>query len=196
MFSFSKKSYSRFTDEELMLYMLQAKEQAFTELYNRYAKQMLYFFYQRLYRDEQKSQDFLQDLFLKLLEKQQLFDGSKKFKTWLYTLAANMCKNEYRKDAVRGTKVKDSILEEVAENVPTLFLTDRFDKDIFAANLNAELDEMGENHRLTFLLRYQEEFTIAEISEILGCAEGTVKSRLFYCTKKLAAKLSAFNPQN
>ena len=76
-----------------MLYVLQGKEKAFTELYTRYAKPMLYFFYQRLYQDEPKAQDFLQDLFLKIIEKPQLFDRDKKFKTWLYTVATNMCKN-------------------------------------------------------------------------------------------------------
>ena len=181
---------------ELMLYIAQGKEQAFTELYNRYAKSMLYFFYQRLYCDEQKAQDFLQDLFLKLLDKQHLFDGSKKFKTWLYTLAANMCKNEYRKDEVRGTRVNDFAFEDVAENLLDDVLMNGYDKQVFAANLNNELNKMDDNHRLTFLLRYREEFSITEISQILGCAEGTVKSRLFYCTKKLAIKLSAFNPQN
>ena len=196
MFSYSKKSYNSFSDEELMLYISQGKEEAFTELYHRYAKQMLYFFYQRLYQDEQKAQDFLQDLFLKSLEKHQLFDGSKKFKTWLYTLAANMCKNEYRRDAVRGSKVDGIVFDDVAENLSDKILTDRFDQNMFATNLKTELNKMDENHRNTFLLRYQEDFSINEISEILDCPEGTVKSRLFYCTKKLAVKLSAFNPQN
>jgi RNA polymerase sigma-70 factor (ECF subfamily) len=196
VFTFSNKSYSSFTDEELMLYVSQGKEKAFTELYHRYARRMLYFFYQRLYQDEQKAQDFLQDLFLKILEKQQLFDGSKKFKTWIYTLAANQCKNEYRKDAVRGLKVTDFVLDDMPENLSALILPDRFDKNLFATNLKTELNKLDENHRLTFLLRYQEEFSINEISEILGCAEGTVKSRLFYCTKKLALRLRAFNPQN
>lgn len=195
MFLFSKKAYSDLTDEGLMLYILDGKEKAFTELYRRYAKRMLYFFYQRLYQDEQKAQDFLQDLFLKILEKPQLFDQNKKFKTWLYTLAANLCKNEYRKDAVRGVKVNDFAFNDVEEIQAAFILPDRFDKNLFAANLKIELNKMEENQRITFLLRYQEEFSINEISEILGCAEGTVKSRLFYCTKKLALKLRAFDPK-
>jgi len=179
-----------------MLYISEGKEKAFTELYNRYAKSMLYFFYQRLYQDESKAQDFLQDLFLKILEKSQLFDQNKKFKTWLYTLATNMCKNEYRRVAARGTKVNEFALNDIQELQPAFFLPDKFDKELFAVNLNIELNKLEENQRTTFLLRYQEEFSINEISEILGCAEGTVKSRLFYCTKKLALKLRIFDPQN
>src|ERR1700712_473931 len=103
-----------------MLFIADGKEKAFTELYERYSKKMLYFFYQRLYQDKQKAQDFLQDLFLKILEKPQLFNADKKFKTWIYTLAANMCKNEYRKDAVRGIKVDEEVGNSIAEISTTL----------------------------------------------------------------------------
>jgi len=164
-------------------------------LYHRYAKPMLYFFYQRLYQDEQKAQDLLQDLFLKIVERPEQFNRDKKFKTWLYTIAANMCKNEYRKDAVRGVKINYVHLNDMPE-IETVFLPDRFDKALFAATLTTELNKLNESQRDVFLLRYQEECSINEISEILGCAEGTVRSRLFYCIKKLAVSLRAFNPQN
>jgi RNA polymerase sigma-70 factor (ECF subfamily) len=179
-----------------MLFVLDGKEKAFTELYQRYSKKMLYFFYQRLYQDEQKAQDFLQDLFFKILEKPHLFNADKKFKTWIYTLAANMCKNEYRKDAVRGVKVEGFAFNDVPETHAAGMLNDRYDQNIFAANLKTELNKLEEDQRVTFLLRYQEELSISQISEILDCPEGTVKSRLFYCTKKLAIKLKAFDPQN
>jgi RNA polymerase sigma-70 factor (ECF subfamily) len=195
VFSFSNKTYHAFADEALILYVAQGKEKAFTVLYERYSKRMLYFFYQRLYQDEQRAQDFLQDLFLKVLEKSGSFDPNKKFKTWIYTLAANMCKNEYRRDAVRGLKVNDFAFDDIQELSSVIF-TGKFDADLFIANLKTELDKLDDSQRITFLLRYQEELSVNEISEILGCAEGTVKSRLFYCSKKLAIKLKEFNPQN
>jgi RNA polymerase sigma-70 factor (ECF subfamily) len=179
-----------------MLLISEGKEEAFTQLYTRYAKRMLYFFYQRLYQDEQKAQDFLQDLFLKLLEKAASFDSNKPFKTWVYTLATNMCKNEYRRDAVRGVKVNDFAFEDMPEHQPALIFAGKFDKNLFAVNLKTELNKLDEHHRTTFILRYQEELSVSEISEVMDCAEGTVKSRLFYCTKKLAVKLRAFDPQN
>ena len=43
-----------------------------------------------------------------------------------------------------------------------------------------------------FVLRYREGFSIREISEVLECSEGTVKSRLFYTCRKLAKKLHEF----
>ena len=48
--------------------------------------------------------------------------------------------------------------------------------------------------RSTFLLKFQENFTIKEISKILNCSEGTIKSRLFKTTKLLAKALQAYDP--
>ena len=48
--------------------------------------------------------------------------------------------------------------------------------------------------KTTFRLRYQENQSIREIGQSLDCSEGTVKSRLFYTTKKLARMLDALNP--
>ena len=47
-----------------------------------------------------------------------------------------------------------------------------------------------------FLLRYQQELSIKEIAAILGCPEGTVKSRIFYTLKKLSEKLQYFKPDH
>ena len=45
-----------------------------------------------LNKDLDLSQDFVQEIFLKILEKKHLYDPSKKFYTWLFTIASNMCK--------------------------------------------------------------------------------------------------------
>ena len=52
-----------------MLFISNGKEKAFNELYKRYSKKMLFFFYSKLNKDEEKSNDFLQDLFIKIIEK-------------------------------------------------------------------------------------------------------------------------------
>jgi RNA polymerase sigma-70 factor (ECF subfamily) len=188
------KNYSISSDEELMLFISHGKEKAFDELYKRYSKRMLFFFYQKLARDDEKAQDFLQDLFLKLIEKPHLFNPNQKFITWIYTLAANMCKNEYRQSAVRGVKTDDFDFNALKEVLPLLNLPDKFDQHLFAKRLDLALDNLDESHRSVFILRYREDLSIKEISHILGCVEGTVKSRLFYTIQKLSFTLQIFNP--
>jgi RNA polymerase sigma-70 factor, ECF subfamily len=188
------KNFSASSDEELMLFISKGEEKAFDELYKRYSKRLLYFFYQKLSRDEDSAQDFLQDLFLKLIQKPQSFDPNQRFIVWIYALAANMCKNEYRKAAIRGVKADDFDLNAVKEKLPVLNLPDKFDQHLFASQLDIALGDLGESHRLVFILRYKEDLSIKEISQVLGCAEGTVKSRLFYTIQRLSFKLEIFNP--
>lgn len=72
----------------------------------------------------------------------------------------------------------------------------KYDQRQFFSALQNELDQMEIEQQTTFLLRFQQNLSIKEISNILECSEGTIKSRLFYTTKKLAARLKDFNPNN
>jgi RNA polymerase sigma-70 factor (ECF subfamily) len=60
--------------------------------------------------------------------------------------------------------------------------------------IQLELRNMEPEQRSTFLLRFQENLSIKEISQILNCAPGTVKSRIFYISKKLNNRLKQYNP--
>tara|TARA_R110001592_G_scaffold111529_3_gene308995 strand:- start:4223 stop:4753 length:531 start_codon:yes stop_codon:yes gene_type:complete len=173
-----------------MLFIVKGKEEAFNEMYKRYSKKMLYFFYSKLYQDQEKANDFLQSLFLKIIEQTEKFDASQKFSTWIYTLAYNMCKNEYRK----GKNLKKFQEEYSLNTIESVVINpNQHDLDYFNMQLTLHLNNLGKNHKETFILKYQQELSIKEISLIMNCAEGTVKSRLFYVTKTLAEKLKEFN---
>lgn len=173
-----------------MLFIVKGKEEAFNEIYKRYSNKMLFFFYSKLNRNQEKSNDFLQDLFLKIIENPQQFDTSKKFSTWIYTVANNMCKNEYRKN---NTIVSEYNLDFILENESSDYI-DKQDRKLFNKELQNQLDNLAESKHTTFVLRFQQHLSIKEISQIMECSEGTVKSRIFYTLKKLAEKLNIFNP--
>ena len=187
--------YQNKSDEQLMEGIKIGEMQAFDELYLRYSKRLLHFFFRMLNRDTEKAQDFLQDIFLKIVEKPHLFDTQKRFSTWVFTVANNMCKNEYRRLQVRqdgSIYVGDFNVTENDIVLPKI--EQQIDSKHFKKMVVEELANMSEVKRSVFLLRYQEQFSVKEISEILHCSEGTVKSRLFYTTKTLAEKLQAYNP--
>ena len=175
-----------------MLLVQKKDEKAFNVLYHRYAKRMLFFFYTRLYQDEYKAQDALQDLFVKVLDKLDTFDVTKRFSSWIYAIAANMCKNEYRKQERSWTHDKNVDLTVLID--PTVFgvFSSASDKAYFVETLQKELQLMSEENRMIFLLRHQDGLTVPEISEAVDCPEGTVKSKLFYTVKKLQERLSEF----
>ncbi|UCF63290.1 MAG: sigma-70 family RNA polymerase sigma factor [bacterium] len=191
--NFLRKKYKLTSDEQLMMFVQQGNEDAFLELYERYSKKLLYYFYRMLFGDHEKAQDFLQDLFLKIVEKPELFDHQKKFSTWLYTIAHNQCKNEYRRLEIRrrfNQKEKDSGKFSESGNGMEKYL----DTKLFQSALEKKLYKLGPEQRLIFILRFQEDLSIKEISEITGMKEGTLKSRLFYLTRKLGQDLKDLNP--
>jgi RNA polymerase sigma-70 factor, ECF subfamily len=185
-----RNTYRHLSDEELMLRLLEREREAFPVLYDRYAGEMVNFFYRRLGRDEAKAQDFLHDLFLKLLNDPGKFTPGRSFRPWLYSIALNMCKNEYRSLKVR----EDYRLSGIPDVTGGYGGPEKMDMKRFEQELRAKLDLLDEIHREVFLLRYQEELTIADIAELMGCPEGTVKSRLFYTLKALSMQLKVFNP--
>lgn len=187
-------SYKNFSDNKLMELIVKRDALAFSEIYDRYNGLMINYFYKMLWQDREKAEDFMQDLFTKIIEKPKLYDTSRNFKTWLFSVANNMCKNEYRKQAVRantanniedGVQVKD-------ENIGAMEQTDN---NTFNKKLHEELDRLDEKQKSTFIMRYFDDMPIREIAEALDCSEGTVKSRLFYTLKKLAVSLKEFSPQ-
>jgi RNA polymerase sigma-70 factor (ECF subfamily) len=191
-----KHRYRKLSDEKLMEFIQRGDTSAFDELYHRYSQRLLLYFFRELGGDEQKAQDFLQDAFLKIVEKPGLFDPERKFSTWIFTVAYNICKNEYRRLGTRSVVDSSANMDEISQDFNSDYhqVERNIDQKTFKSALMEELQKFDDGHRSAFLLRYQQNFSIKEISEILGCSEGTVKSRLFYTTQKLANKLKVFNP--
>jgi len=169
---------------------------AFNELYDRYSQRLLLYFYRTLGGDQDKAQDFLQDIFLKVIDKPELFDTERRFSSWIFTVAHNLCKNEYRRLETRKAVENNPDINPVSQSLQSTnpYPERDVDQNDFKNALFQELDKLDENHRSAFLLRYQQNLCIEEISEILNCPEGTVKSRLYYTAKRLATRLRAFKP--
>ena len=186
------KTLRKNSDVELMLLIRKGNKEAFSALYDRYSDKLVRFFYRMLKKDLEKAQDFMHDIFVRIIENPALFDTSKRFDTWIFHIAYNMCKNEYRKMTVRDEYHESQIYRElyIDENG-----RNKIDHQKFSEELNENLDLLDEKQRTVFLLRYQQDLSLREIAGIMDCPEGTVKSRLFYATKVLSEKLKVFDPK-
>jgi RNA polymerase sigma-70 factor (ECF subfamily) len=145
------------------------EEKAFNEIYKRYSKRMLFFFYTRLYQDEQKAQDCLQDLFLKVLDKLETFDTGQRFSSWIYAIASNMCKNEYRKNERSWKEDHYFDWTQLVDSKAFGSFDSESDKTLFIDSLQEQLSEMSDENRMIFLLRHQDGLTVPEISDIVDC---------------------------
>jgi len=188
--SIFSKSYEKYSDEQLMAAVAKGKESAFRQLYRRYADRMYRYFLRMLKYKVADAEDFTQELFAKLIEKPEAFDPSRRFSTWIYTLASNMIKNEYRRrdrrltiEPINGQEVPDS---------PDCWI-EELDMPVVREYLALAVQNLDKKHRQCFLLRYESQRSIQEISEILDCPEGTVKSRIYYAVRKLSSQLKVLN---
>lgn len=177
------KNYKNHTDEELMSFIQKGKEAAFNELYSRYSNRLLHFMYRMLGQDEAKAQDFLQDLFLKIVNDPWKFDLGKNFKTWVFTVAANQCKNSYRQKNKAAVNI-----DQIAE-ISATDNTNSIDNAAFKTELKQRLNELPPVYKEVFILRYHEGLSLNEIALVANCPLGTVKSRLHSATKALSKKL-------
>lgn len=174
-----------------MKQIVSGDQAAFSELYLRYKSRMYYYFYRMLGNSAEHANDFLQELFLKLIEKPESYNPSYNFSTWLYSVANNMCKNEYRRRSVQNEYHSVESLVHLHDfQSDSIIEPEQIIEKIFQT-----LDQLGEEHSSAFLLRYREGFSIKEVAEILELPEGTVKSRLFYAKKLLAEKLEYLKDQ-
>lgn len=186
-----KNGLNDYSDEELMLAIQHGEKLAFNELYARYSDKLYGYLLKMLWYNEVRAQDLLQDLFAKIITQPHLFDTERSFKTWIYTIASNLCKNEFKRNEVRKGTVNG------VEQFHTLSTDENLDKKIqenqFRDALTEELKRLDDKHREVFVLKHIDGLSIKEISEITGANEGTVKSRLFYAIKKLADSLKMFD---
>ena len=182
-----RKNITRLTDEDLMLAIKNGNQAAFTELYSRFNKRLYYYFYRMLASDIELANDFLQDIFLKIVHKPELYNPEYKFSNWIFSVAHNMCKNEYRKREVRkivqSTENPDQYIEELSANTT-------IDKENLIADVFNELKMLDENQRSILILKYKENFSIKEISAILELPIGTIKSRLYYARLELSKRVA------
>jgi len=143
-------------------------------LYKRYSKPMLNFFYFSLQNDNEKAKDFVHDLFIRIIENKNKFNTKQQFKPWIYGIASNMCKNEYRSNTVIQ-KFRNHVTQS-AEIIASEKEND----------LNNCICNLKQEHRSLIVMRFKLKLSISEMAAIYECPEGTIKSRLFYATKELS----------
>ncbi len=173
-------------DNELMKRVAGADQAAFTELYNRWAGKIRYFFLRLYGYDYDTADDRTQDTFLKVLEHAKKFDADQNFSPWLYAIACNLYKNDMRRRKL-DQHFRETAITETSVEMPA---ADRKMEIQSSVKLvHQYLEKLDPEVKTIFLLRHAGELTIPEIARATGCPEGTVKSRLFYAMKKMSENL-------
>lgn len=186
---------SDLSDEELVTAHLEGRAGAFQLLYDRYRDRLVHFIIRKT-GDPDRAQDLVQEAFIRVTRHLHRFDTSKKFSTWVYTIASNLSKNELRNRSrsplVLFQKLQNSwdddhrpLQFEDSRMRPDDLYRKRFLKRI----VEETVEELPEHHRLVFRLRELEGKSYEEIAEITGVNLGTVKSRLHRARNSFAQRI-------
>ena len=172
------------SDGDLVARFIEGESFRFNELVQRYSHRLLNFIF-RIIGDRERSEDLVQETFIRVYRHIHRFDQRKKFSTWVYTISSNLAKNELRNRTRNPLVYFQNLIKEWEDDRRPLEFADRSGRpdDLFRKRHLRELvdqavEKLPEHHKVVFVLRESEGKSYEEIAEITGCSLGTVKSRL------------------
>ena len=184
------------TDEEVVVDYLNGNKDSFTEIVNRYLK-MIYNFSYRLTGNEKVAEDITQEVFLKAWKNLKKFDTTKSFKTWIFSITKNTCIDYLRKrkdvpmslfeSEDGGNIVKDNLTDEELK-ADEIFIQVEDKKKI-----EKIITKLSIIQKEVIILKYVNEMSLSEVSEVLQMSKDTVKShhrRALIKMKKLLEAVS------
>ncbi len=170
---------------------------AFDKLIRKY-RERVYGVVYNLTSNREDSADLTQDAFIKAFQAINRFQGHCSFFTWLYKIAVNGTLSHLRKNKMRTFFSLEKINEEGGDAQVLEQLTDKkgADRDTYLRELQEKLNEgmqkLSIPHRTVITLYEIDGLSHAEIAEVMGCSEGTVRSRLHYAKQFLQGELDGY----
>ena len=139
--------------------------------------------------DDARAGDVAQDVFVKVMDRIDSFEGTSRFSTWLYRLTVNACLDTHRSER-RLVLLADppDVASHPADDAPQSLALDRAET---RDRVEKAVLELTPPLRAVVLLRYFEGLSYQEMADVLECAPGTVASRLSRAHEALARALAA-----
>jgi len=181
------------TDQQLVDRVFKGDKHAFDLLVLRYQHRILGLI-GRFIRDPVEVEDVTQEAFIKAYRALPKFRGDSAFYTWLYRIAINTAKN-YMVARGRRPPSTDVDVEDAEFMEGNAALTDietpeaAQEKEDLQRVINEAIDELPEDLRTAFTLREFSGLSYEEITDIMGCPVGTVRSRIFRAREALDKKI-------
>lgn len=176
------------SDAELVVRAQTGEPQAFEELVRRYRNDVYGLSYHFL-RNREEAWDVSQEVFIKAYRSLGRFRGDAGIKTWLLRIAANHCKDHFKKRRI-STVSMDAMPTQDFFPAPSDPGKDLANSELGNA-IQQALDSISPKHRMAFVLREFEGMSYKDMAEVMNCSEGTVMSRLHHARKKLQNKLAS-----
>ena len=188
-------------DEELVARIREGEDWATEELVNRYQQKTYAIAYHMCGEDGEEAKDLTQEAFLRVFRSLVKFRGDSSFYTWFYRIVVNVCLDSRRRrrrwkqifspwrQVQRGKGSEGDVPEEQPDMRDDINPVSALSGKQFAKEIKRSLKALPERQRLVFQLKVLHGMSIREIAQVIGTAEGTVKSHLFRATRFLREEL-------
>lgn len=188
------------SDEDLMLSYLNGENEAFEILYRRYERPIFSFVY-RIVMNAAEAEDLCQETFFRIVRGKKKYQASGKFKTWLFRIAHNLCRDRIRRMKFRThlsldahifsqdcdkIAIKNSISDPLPDQVKSV------EGDEMKKLVQQAFATLPEEQRTVVILKEYHTLKFSEIAEIMDCPIGTVKSHNHRAHEKLKKILAPY----
>lgn len=166
------------------------REQIFERIMNEYGEEIKRFILTYV-KDSSVTDDLVQDVFLKVYLKIETFEDRAAFKTWLYRIAINCCKDYFRSwhyQKVKVIQTFDLLLGTTNQTPEDQVLQESED-----TKLAQEILSLNPKYREVILLYYYRDFSVGEIASLLGLKRSTVRTRMQRARAQLKETLGGEN---
>ena len=178
------------SDEQLVARTIDGDVGAFNVLVARW-EGSLYKFVYRYLGDAEEARDICQEAFIRAYTNLHGFEGRAKFSSWLYQIALNLCRSQFRRSQARPTVSLDAGDGQSLRLVPDTGETpdERALTNERACAVREALAGLSEAQRTVIILKEYHGLKFREIADVLGAPESTIKSRLYHGLEALATSL-------
>ena len=174
------------TDQQILdLYRSGQTQAAFNEIVKAYSER-LYWHVRSLVCSHEDTDDLMQEIFVKVWSSLPDFRGDSQLYTWLYRIATNEALNFLGKQKVRASLKFESLSENLERKIE--------DDPYFNGNeaqmlLTKAIAGLPQKQKAVFCMRYYQEMSYEEISEVMGTSVGALKASYHFAYEKIKKEL-------
>ncbi len=189
-------------DAALMLRLRDGDELAFNTLLEKFQGPIYNFVFRQVGREED-AEDIAQNVFVQLYRSAPRYQPTARFTTWLFTIARNLCLNEFRRRQRHPLLSLGATFSDDPEAEPTQFADPKarspsleISEKELRERLLAAIQKLPENQRTAIMLCRYEGLAYEEIAQVLGASVGATKSLLHRARETLKNELHEFLREN
>lgn len=175
------------SDLQLIEEVRNGKRRAFTELMRRY-QQRVYWVARRIVGTHEDADDIAQETFVKAYTALGDFRGESSFFTWLYRIAVNLSLNAVRKKQLVSYLRESDIINRLFPSSEDPSREVEFKET--QSRLQEAIARLPEKQRAVFVMRYYDEMSYEEISEVMKTSVGGLKANFFHALRKVREYMS------